>query len=418
MLIEFRVKNFRSIRAEQILSLAADKDSTYSESHLIKSESKAIPDLLKSAVIYGPNASGKSNLINALAFMRTIVATSATQIREGQQFNCAPFKLDDISKNQPSEFELTFVDQGIRYQYGFCLTPERVTEEWLLVYKTAKPQMWFNRHFNSKTSKDEYEFGSHLTGQRALWQESTRSNALFLSKAVDLNSERLRPIFLWIVEKLMIFQAGMQPIFDYSIKYAQTDEGKDELLRFLNAGDLSIANLTFENKKMQQVGIHLVEEGKPPVQTLTEFEAPMPLLLHKALEGSNTFELPDESTGTQRLFAFAGPMLDVLKNGRVLVVDELDNSLHSLMVNFVINQFHSIHNNQKDAQLIFTTHDTSLLDNQIFRRDQIWLVKKDLAQTTILYPLTDFSPRKKEALGRGYLIGRYGALPYITDFKL
>jgi len=416
MLVEFRVKNFRSIRAEQRLSLVADKDSTYSKSHLFESKSKVTPSLLKSAVIYGPNASGKSNLINALAFMRTVVATSATQIREGQQFNCPTFKLDAESKEQPSEFELTFIDQGIRYQYGFSLTPERVIEEWLLVYKTAKPQMWFNRSFDTKAGKDEYEFGSHLTGQRSLWQESTRSNALFLSKAVDLNSERLRPIFLWIVERLIIFTAGTQPIFDFSIGYAQTEEGKAELLRFLSAADLSIANLSFENKKMKQFGLQL-ENGKPAVQTV-EFETPMPLFFHEAEGGTATFEIQDESTGTQRLFAFAGPVLDVLKNGRVLIVDELDNSLHTLMVSFLIRQFHSTVNNPKGAQLIFTTHDTALLDSEIFRRDQIWLVKKDAAQATILYPLTDFSPRKKEALGRGYLMGRYGALPFLKDFKL
>lgn len=417
MLVEFRVKNFRSIREEQCLSLVADKDSTYSESHVLKIESKTNPNLLKSAVIYGPNASGKSNLINALAFMQTVVASSATQMREGQQFNCPTFKLDAKSKEEPSEFEITFIDQDTRYQYGFSLTPERVVAEWLLVYKTAKPQMWFNRHFDTKSEKDEYEFGSHLTGQRALWQESTRANALFLSKAVDQNSERLRPIFLWIIENLIIFQAGTQPIFNFSISHAQTEEAKIELLRFLNAADLSIANLSFENKKMKHVALN-IEDSKSLVQTFTEVETLMPLFLHKAEDGSNTFELSDESTGTQRLFAFAGPILDVLKNGRVLIVDELDNSLHTLMVNFLVEQFHSIKNNAKGAQLIFTTHDTSLLDNELFRRDQIWLVKKDKAQATIIYPLTDFSPRKKEALGRGYLMGRYGALPFLTDFKL
>lgn len=417
MFIEFRVKNYRSIRDEQCLSLVADKDLTYSETHLLKSDNKASPsNLLKSAVICGPNASGKSNLINALAFMRTIVASSATQIREGQQFNCPTFKLDEKSKEQPSEFELTFIDQGVRYQYGFSLTSERVVEEWLLVYKTAKPQMWFNRHFNPKSEKDEYEFGSHLTGQRSLWQESTRSNSLFLSKAVDLNSERLRPIFLWIVEKLVIFSANTQPIYDFSIEYAQTKQGRTELLDFLNAADLSIADLSFEKKKMKHVEFGLqLENGKSGVKTVTEFEAKIPLFLHESKKGKASFEIQDESTGTQRLFAFAGPILNILKNGCVLIIDELDNSLHTLMVEFLIKQFHS---NTRSAQLIFTTHDTSLLDNKIFRRDQIWFVKKDADQVTILYPLSDFSPRKKEDLGRGYLRGRYGALPFITDFKL
>lgn len=416
MLIEFRVKNFRSIQKEQCLSLVAAKDSTFKDSHTQPGKSKAALSLLKSAVIYGQNAGGKSNIINALAFMRTIVETSATQIREGQQFNCPPFKLDSESKHQPSEFEITFLDQGVRYQYGFALTAERVVEEWLLVYKTAKPQMWFSRSFDSKNGKDKYEFGSHLTGQRSLWQESTRSNALFLSKAVDLNSERLRPIFLWIVQKLIIFQAGILPLFNFSIQYAQSKAGKAELLRFLNAADLSIEDLTFENKKVNKLDFHL-EAGKSLVQTISEGEELVPLFWHKGDEGRNQFEWQDESSGTQRFFAFAGPLLDVLKNGQVLVVDELDNSLHTLLVNFIIDQFHS-KNNKQGAQLIFTTHDSSLLDKDIFRRDQIWFVKKDRAEATTLYPLSDFSPRKNEALGRGYLIGRYGALPFIGDFEL
>ncbi len=421
MLVEFRVKNFRSIRAEQRFSLVADKDSTYSESHISESENKATPSLLKSAVIYGPNASGKSNLINALGFMREVVATSATQLREGQQFPCPPFRLDASSKEQPSEFELTFIDQGIRYQYGFSLMPERIMEEWLLVYKTSKPQMWFHRRFDRKNEKDEYSFGSHLTGHKALWQESTRANALFLSKAVDLNSERLRPIFLWIVEKLVIFSAGKKPTYRSTIAYAQTQEGKAALLRFLNAADLSIANLLFENRKIMP-GLTFFRSnpsGKPSIlHHAFESEETIPLFLHEAEDGAATFEIQDESTGTQRIFAFVGPVLSVLKDGLVLIVDELDISLHTLMVEFLITQFHSTQNNPKGAQLVFTTHDTSLLDNEIFRRDQIWFVEKDAAHATTLYPLTDFSPRKKEALGRGYLRGRYGALPLFTDFKL
>jgi len=415
MLIEFRVKNFRSIRSEQCLSLVAGKDTEHKETHLINSGIKSLPTVLKSAVIYGPNASGKSNLVNALAFMQSIVATSATQMREGQTYNHQPFKLDAESANQPSEFEITFIEEGVRYQYGFSMLPERIVSEWLLTYKTNQPQMWFNRSFNSETKKDDYKFGSHLTGQRKLWQDSTRSNALFLSKTVDLNSDQLRPIFLWIVKKIKIIGTGHQPIHDFSISYAQKDNGRVELMKFLNAADLSIDDFSLENKKMKQLDFKL-EDGQPPVYMDNEYEAPMPMFFHKSENGSATFELHDESTGTQRLFAFAGPILEVLKSGSIIVVDELDGSLHALMVRFLVDIFHK--SNKNGAQLIFTTHDTSLLDTKIFRRDQVWFVEKDRSQATKIYPLTDFSPRKKEALEQGYLMGRYDALPFFSDFNL
>jgi uncharacterized protein len=418
MLVEFRVKNFRSIRSEQCLSLVASKDKALADTNLIGTGIRSLPQLIRSSVIYGANASGKSNLIRALAFMKEVIATSATKIREGQKFNHQPFKLDKKSGNQPTEFEITFIDRGIRYQYGFTILPDRIAEEWLIVYKTAKPQVWFNRAINAENGKDEYKFGTHLTGERKLWEKSTRTNALFLSKAVDLNSEKLRPIYLWIVEKLKIVASGQQPVNDFSIECAQTDEGKDEILRFLAAADLSIADLSFEKRKVTQVGLHLgMEKDQLPTHDYRQFEAQIPLFEHKAQDGTASFEIPEESAGTQRIFAFAGPVIDVLKRGSILVVDELDGSLHPLMVRFLISTFQSSETNKNGAQLIFTTHDTSALNVDIFRRDQIWFIEKDRAQSSQLYPLSDFSPRKNEAIERGYLMGRYGALPFLTEFR-
>ena len=234
MLIEFRVANFRSIREEQTLSMVAGKDSSLADTHLTHTGIQSIPNLIRSAVIYGPNAGGKSNLIDALAFMQNVVVSSATQMVEGQSFNCQPFKLDEESAKSPIEFELTFLLEGIRHQYGFALTRERVVKEWLLVYKAAKAQQWFSRRFDTTSGKDIYDFSTYFTGQRKLWEETTRSNALFLS-TVDLNSELLRPIFLWITQKLFLIAAGMQPIFDFTITMAKNDEGKGAVLRFLAA---------------------------------------------------------------------------------------------------------------------------------------------------------------------------------------
>ena len=419
MLIEFRVANFRSLREEQLLSMVAAKDDSHAETHLSPTGIPSLPRLTRSAVIYGPNAGGKSNLVAAMAFMANLVAGSAIQVVEGQTFNCQPFKLDSKSAGVPITFELTFLLDGIRHQYGFSLTAERIVEEWLLVYKAAKPQQWFRRRrgASTPTGRDSYEFSVHFTGQRKLWEESTRSNALFLSTAVQWNSELLRPIFLWITQKLGVVGAGVQPIFDYTISMAKKAEDKGTVLRFLSAADLSISDISLEMRKGQEVGLQM-EPGKLPIQTVKEVEVPIVRFLHRSDEGTATLELHEESLGTQRLFAFAGPVIDVLRNGRVMVVDELDGSLHPMMVRFLVKMFHSPELNPKGAQLIFTTHDTSLLDRDLFRRDQVWFVEKDSTQATRLYPLTDFSPRKNEALERGYLEGRYGALPFLTDFRM
>ncbi|MEI6758648.1 MAG: ATP-binding protein [Chlorobium sp.] len=402
MLIEFRVKNFRSIREEQRLSLVANSDKEHSETHIVKGRETTGLHILKSAVIYGANASGKSNLVSALLFMQQVVAESATLVKEGEKFFLQPFRLDNESPQKPTEFEITFVLSGVRYQYGFALLPERIVEEWLLVYSTSKPQIWFNRQYNPETNEDDYKFSSHLSGEKKLWQKSTRSNALFLSKAVDLNSNALRPVFLWIVQHLYIIGAGHQPLLDYSTKLAKSPEGQDQLLCFLNAADLSIADVSLERGKKKD----------------SETDALIPVFLHKASDGSAKFEIQEESAGTQRLFAFAGPILDILDKGSVLVVDELDGSLHTMIVRFLLSIINSSKHNAKGAQLIFTTHDTSIMDTDILRRDQFWFVEKNQAQATQLYPLTDFSPRKKEALERGYLIGRYGAIPFLNDFKI
>ena len=181
MLVEFRVKNFRSLRDEQVLSLVASTDKTLLDTHTLSTGLKVAPHLLKSAVVYGANASGKSNLIKALQYMRGVVLESATVIQPGQSFAVQPFRLDELSASQPTEFEATFILDGVRYQYGFAMTPQRIVSEHLLVYKAFKPQRWFERHFDAESGKDVYEFGTGLKGAKNLWEGATRPNALFLS---------------------------------------------------------------------------------------------------------------------------------------------------------------------------------------------------------------------------------------------
>jgi uncharacterized protein len=416
MLVEFRTKNFRSLRDEQVLSLVASKDKTLQDTHTQATGISAAPSLVRSAVVYGANASGKSNLIKALQYMRGVVTESATAIQPGQNFAVQPFRLDVDSANQPSEFEVTFLLDGVRYQYGFAMTAQRIVSEHLLVYKAFKPQRWFTRRFDTATGKDLYEFGVGLKGPKNLWEGATRPNALFLSMAAQLNSDALRPVFDWFVNRVVIFNEQTQLSPQASIQMLKQDDGRKEICNFLSAADISIADIDVETRKVPGQVVHFdLVGGKTEVRS-QEVEKNTLRFHHATERGKAVFELMDESNGTRNLLFLAGPVLDILSKGLTLVIDELDTSLHTLLVRELVRLFHRPEINTRGAQLIFTTHDTSLLDApDLFRRDQVWFVEKDRDQTSALVSLSEFSPRKNEALERGYLMGRYGGVPFLSQ---
>lgn len=414
MLIEFRVKNFRSLRDEQVLSLVASKDKTLQDTHTQATGISAAPAVLRSAVVYGANASGKSNLIKALQYMRGVVTESATAMQPSQTFAVQQFRLDAVSVGQPSEFEVTFLNDGVRYQYGFAMTTQRIVSEHLLVYKSFKPQHWFTRRFDADTSKDIYDFGPGLKGQKNLWEGATRPNALFLSMAVQLNSESLRPLFDWFLNHLVIFNEQAQLSPQMSIELLKQADGRKEICNFLSSADISIADIDVETRKVPGQAIHFdLMAGKTEVRS-EEMEEHKVLFHHVTEQGKAVFDIMDESNGTRNLLFLAAPVLNILNKGLTLVIDELDNSLHTLLVRELVRLFHRPEINTGGAQLIFTTHDTSLLDApNLFRRDQVWFVEKDRDQTSTLVSLSEFSPRKNEALERGYLMGRYGGVPFL-----
>lgn len=421
MLIQFSVTNYRSIKETQNLSMVATKDDSLQASHCIETGIPKLPQLVRAAVLYGANASGKSNLISALGFMRRMVETSAMGIREGQILNISPFRFDSKTLSEPTEFEVTFMENGIRYQYGFALNTQRVVREWLLVYVGNKAQRWFERNYDAEQNKDLWYFGSHFLGgkERGLWREFTRANALFLSTAVNMNNEQLRDIFTWFVDKLVVVGANELLDISHTMQSIKDDVDKLKIIELLQAADLGITDVQIRTQRIQvPLPIDLKNDGMP-LASRNEVDVLRVTLSHQAPNNhSVTFELEEESYGTQKLFAYAGPLLDVLQHGKVLVCDELDASLHQKMIRFLIDLIHNADLNKNNAQLIFSTHNTALLDQEIFRRDQIWFVEKDQEQASHLYPLTDFKPRKDEALEKGYLRGRYGALPMFGDFDL
>jgi len=416
MLVEFRVKNFRSLRDEHVLSLVASKDKTLTDTHTLATGLTAAPRLLKSAALYGANASGKSNLVKALQYMRAVVLESAA-LPPGQPFAVQPFQLDAESSGLPTEFEVTFILEGARYQYSFAMTQQRIVSEHLLVYKAFKPQRWFTRRFDETTGKDVYDFGPGLKGQKNVWEAATRPNALFLSMAVQLNSEALRPVFDWFANRLVIFNEisplGPQP----TVRMLKQNEVRKRICDFLAAADIGIADIEVKTRKVPAQMPHVDPvDGKLEMRT-EEIEQFQLLFSHLTDTGQKAvFDLTSESAGTRNLLFLTGPILDILGKGLTLVIDELDTSLHTHLVQALVRLFHRPEANTGGAQLIFTTHDTSLLDAYgLFRRDQIWFVEKKADQSSTLYSLLDYSPRKNEALARGYLQGRYGAVPVLSD---
>ena len=397
---------------EQILSLVASKDKTLLDSHTLATGLTAAPHLLKSAAIYGANASGKSNLLKALQSMRGVVVES-TVVPLGQTFAVQPFRLDTESEKQPIEFEVTFVMGGVRYQYGFSMTQQRIIREHLLVYKAFKPQRSFARRVDEATGKDIYEFGPSLKGPKNVWEGATRSNVLFLSMAVQLNSEALRPVFDWFANRLVIFNETSPLGLQLTAQMLKQSESRKRICDFLAAADISIADIEVATRKTSMPEVHVdFLTGKAEVRA-KEIEAFRLRLSHVTDAGQAVFDLADESRGTQELLFLSGPVLELLGKGRTLVIDEL-SSMHTTLLQALVRLFYHPEINAGGSQLIFTTHNTSLLDAYgLFRRDQIWFMEKQDDQSSRLYSLWEYSPRKNEALGRSYLQGRYGAVPML-----
>lgn len=421
MLIQFSVENYCSILGRQTLNMAAS--NYFKELEQLNTfeagSAEQVPRLLRSNVIYGPNASGKSTLVNAIDFMRDRVINSAKESQANEEIELTPFKLTASSRTADSEFEVAFIEKGVRYQYGFRCNRQRFTEEWLFAYPEGRTQKWFQRVFNPETGDDEYRFSTSFHGgrRRQDWKADTRPNALFLSTALQRNSEQLKPILNWFQQRLRIIKAHQFLVPSFTMTRCREEEAKRRVLEFMNSADISIADIRID----AQVFTPEILPKDMPAGLRDELSRQMvgkemlkTTFLHEDVEthAMVEFDQDEESDGTRALFAFAGPWLDVIENERVLVVDELDTSLHPLIVHYLVKLLH--HEDNK-AQLVFTTHDTTILSQKILRRDQIWFMEKNDKNATELYPLSDYSPRDNEAIERGYLNGRYGGIPFLKD---
>lgn len=430
MLVEFRIKNFRSFRNEQVLSLVANSDMTLNDNCFAVDKLR----LLKSAGVYGPNASGKSNLIKAIDTMRDLVLKSSPS-KPGGRLPVSPFLLCDKSKGEPSFFEVTFYHEGTRYQYGFTATSKRIQNEWLIAYPKGRAQSWYERLFDKKTNKTNWKFGSFLKGDKVALADRTREDSLFLSVGAQWNNEQLTAVYEWFEDKLRVAppKEHFRPVTaEILLDLEQDEEAREELHQFvtqtLQKADLGICGVNIKELKFDP------EKVKFPKDMPKEFRERMIkrfkreprfkvelLHLDTSAEKEVPFPLEQESDGTKRFFQLLGPWLQTIANGITVFIDELEASLHPLLTRELVKFIQDPENNETGAQLIFVTHDTTLLDPELFRRDQIWFTEKDDSGSTNLYSMSDYKerrPRKGEAMQKGYLSGRYGAVPILEAFSL
>ena len=422
MLVEFSISNFRSIRDRQVLSFVASADKTHEESNVVKDVAPGVERLLKCAVVYGANAAGKSNLLLGLDLLRDMVVESSADAGKSGRAKIKPYKLDHHAR-EPSFFEIVFVAESVKYQYGVLVNSTRVVEEWLYAFPEKRAQLWFYRTFDDDLHEYEWKFGPSLKGPKRVWSNSTKDGALFLSVAGQLKSEQLQPVYDWFDENLRVLLSGeLLPAFSKSMLGDAAFH--DRIEDFLKSCDIDFSSLGTREKAVDETRLELVRKMAPKesvdeiIEHLIMSESVEVLWGKTSITGESVwFAHDEESRGTQKLFGFAGPILDTLDSGYVMVVDELNNSMHPLMARRIIGMINDPVMNRSNAQMLVVTHETAMLDLDLLRRDQIWFVEKNNSATEV-YPLSDFKPRKDASLERGYLQGRYGAVPYFGSGEL
>ena len=417
MLVQFSVKNYRSFKEKVSLNLEASSDKTFADNVFEAPAGKKPQHLLKSAAIYGANASGKSNLVKALDFMRHFVVMSATMRHRGSPIPVVPFRLDDDWTAQPSEFEVVFLLDEKRYVYGFAATRERIQAEWLTVADKGT-RMLFERN-----AGEPIKFGADWKGERKKLEELTRANALFLSVAAQFNhpvASRVHAWFrnlLWIYNEKLILEKAMSPVqaYQHDTSFAQF---LHELIRKADIGieDFAITEHAVPADRIAEARSAYLATFQ--YENLTESDDLVSYTIkarHLDPHGKSIhLDLyEEESDGTYQLFMLSAAWYQALQHPHVFVIDELDTHLHPNLMRMLVQLMHQ----SPASQLIFTTHDSSLLNADLFRRDQIWFTEKDRSGTTDLYSLWDFKARTEENYQLGYLKGRYGAIPFIGDLN-
>jgi AAA15 family ATPase/GTPase len=439
MLIQFTVGNFHSFKEPVTLSMVATKlkavDSRIDENNTILVNDDL--SLLTSAAIYGANASGKSNLIAALRFMRNFVLSSSRDTEATEAIDIDNFKLSTETAGKPSFFEAIFIEQDIQYRYGFEVDQEKVISEWLFRVPKNREARLFVRENNNIEYSRSFKEGKGL-------ENKTRPNALFLSVVAQFNGTIAMTVLLWFKKLGIISGLNDAGYRNFTIGKFDNTDFRQKILQLVKSLDLGIMDVRVD--KSADVKIHAAPVLTISIESSEEISESVQRKLEKVFgpasvqpmsiqtvhtkfkeDGSpdslETFDLGlHESEGTKKLFFLTGPIIDTLANGNLLVIDEMEARLHPLITRDLIRLFNSMESNRNRAQLIFTTHDTNLLSNKCFRRDQIWFVEKDDLNASHLYSLAEIKldenkVRNDASFEDDYIQGRYGAIPFLGGVR-
>ncbi|MDR3251714.1 MAG: ATP-binding protein [Tannerella sp.] len=421
MLLEFSIGNFLSFKEKKTLSLIASSISDYKETNVFTTEGYG---LLKSAVIYGANASGKSNFIRAVSIMRQIVLYSFNR-SSTKPLNVTPFLLNTETETAASHFEVLFETGGIRYRYGFEVTAKEVVSEWLFESGENVEKRLFIRQGDGIDVSATYKEGADL-------EEKTRNNALFLTVVDQFNGTVAGQIMKWFQDLRTISGLNRENYESVTFRMILNEKTKKTILDFYKNLDLGFNGLEIDRKKFDSKEI--AEDAPEQIMELLikdlegAFKYNIKTLHNKydkgnKFVGTQEFDMgSQESAGSNKVFDISGAVFDVLQNGGVLVIDELDSSLHPLLTLAITRLFNSTSENPKNAQLVFTTHDTNLFSLGKFRRDQIYFIEKDRYGASDLYSLVEYKEdggkvRKDRSFEEDYIQGRYGAIPYIGNIS-
>ena len=424
MLVNFRVENFKSFKDMTEFSMEATKLKNLKDSNTFDVNNIS---LLKSAVVYGANASGKSSLLDAMATMKEIIEDSIS-IEKTDNFQAQPFLLNSETANKETLFEIEFIIEDIIYRYGFEIAINSdILKEWLY-QKKLQPKARERQLF--KREKQQLIGVLFKEGQRLI--DKTRENALFLSVVAQFNGDISEKILSWFKQFNYISNTRSDEFKHYSFNKLEDSEFKEKIVTLIKNADVGISDISKkkisyeelkkDNPNLDELPKFLIEEMKS--KGLSSIETS-----HIQYKEENIFNkfipfsLKMESDGTQKLLALSAPIIETLINGEILMVDELDNSLHTELVQGLVHLFNSKETNPNHAQLIFTTHDTNLLNQELFRRDQIWFTEKDIYGASELYSLVEYGKgrtRDDLVLEKNYLNGKFGAVPHISslDYKV
>ena len=424
MLIEFSVANYLSFKEKVTFSMVATdlgEKNKLDENNIFQIDDEL--SLVKSAAIYGANASGKSNLVKALNFMRWFVLNSSSHTQITDEINVDRFRLSTETENKPSSFEVVFLLKSKIYRYGFELTKSRIVSEWLYYTPNKKEYKYFSRDMQNISVLKRFSEGKLL-------ESKTRANALFVSVAAQFNGKISGQILNWFQQLSIVSGIGNSLSNSHTLSLMNSHEAKKDILDLIIKLDLGINDIRPYETKVplerfpKELLKEITEAYEEKLGNLSEIFTVDVKTTHKVYDSKGStitnkeFDLDkDESEGTKKLFAFAAPILITLKHGRILIIDELDARLHPLITRTIVELFNSNETNPNNAQLIFTIHDTNILSNKLFREDQIWFTEKDRYEATDLYSLVEYELSSDAVFEGDYIEGRYGAIPFIGDLR-